>query len=53
MAMNSPLPKSPNWWIWGGGAIATVAVIGAALYGFDLIGAETSVAPPKLTEPSK
>lgn len=38
MAMNTHAPKQTNWWVWGGAAVAVIAVIAAIGYAFDWIG---------------
>jgi hypothetical protein len=38
MAVNTHAPKPTNWWVWGGAAVAAIAVIAAIGYGFDWFG---------------
>ena len=47
MATNTHSHKQTNWMAWGGGALAVVVVIAAAVWGFDLFGTgtEDAVAP--------
>jgi hypothetical protein len=47
MAVNMHAPKMPNWWVWGGAAVAVIIVIAAMGYGLDWFGtgATTEVAP--------
>ena len=53
MAMSHIMPKSPNWWMWGGAGAAVVAALVAALYWFDVIGVDTETVLPAPAEQSE
>lgn len=38
MAVNIHAPRTNNWWVWGGAAVAAILVIAALGYGFDWFG---------------
>lgn len=38
MAVNMNAPKTTNWWVWGGAAVAAIVVIAALGYGFEWFG---------------
>lgn len=55
MAMNTHAPKSINWWVWGGVAVAAIAVVAAIGYAFDWIdmgGVETTAPTTEQSAPA-
>lgn len=52
MAFHDPARNTQNWWVWGGGLIALIAIVTAVAYGFDLVGA-SETAPAAVTAPSE